>query len=335
MNREISRLLVALKAAQGVTGISHTLVDKTWTYEMNLSKWLEVNFLLPGSASFVCYNDEVPEEFEKKFGNSASFAHSKGVLVWTDSQLYWLIHSVPKWPYIKVDSHEITDDVSSWWTFLCCCCCVSSCRKAKSQEIFNINIPEIPHGETKYGQSFILLQVSICDNELVDKILEQLLFMNVQLYQRKGISQEKIVSMKKVISSLAKENLSIRVLEITKSIKHYAKSRYDHKDFYESIVELTAVNQCLVESWMRPAMEESNTVHHIQSLNWKDCNDHIFHIKETSDHSKWAISKGGKKKWVLVGDLNRMTSQQKRGGGGLLLENCNNLYKSFDLLQRA
>ena len=32
-----------------------------------------------------------------------------------------------------------------------------------------------------------------------------------------------------------------------------------------------------------------------------------------SDHSKLA--------WVMVGDLNRMTSQVKRGGGGLIVKN--------------
>lgn len=75
------------------------------------------------------------------------------------------------------------------------------------------------------------------------------------------------------------------------------------------------------------------------------------------DHSKWAMSnqlnrsntaissvvsfmfrmaglKGGEKtgpKWICVGDLNRMSTQQKRGGGGIVVAD-NELWAAFDEL---
>ena len=50
----------------------------------------------------------------------------------------------------------------------------------------------------------------------------------------------------------------------------------------------------------------------------------------TSDHSKWAIT-GEKDKnahWTCVGDINRMKSQFKRGGGVVCLKN-DKVWKAF------
>jgi deoxyribonuclease II len=40
---------------------------------------------------------------------------------------------------------------------------------------------------------------------------------------------------------------------------------------------------------------------------------------ETHDHAKWGISV--QSDWVCVGDINRMISQRKRGGGTIALQN--------------
>ena len=40
---------------------------------------------------------------------------------------------------------------------------------------------------------------------------------------------------------------------------------------------------------------------------------------ETHDHAKWAITKDHN--WVCVGDINRMISQRKRGGGAVAFQN--------------
>jgi deoxyribonuclease-2 len=324
----MEKLLVGLKAPHDISGICISIDEKQWTYKENLNLWLKDHFHFPSNASFVCYNDAVPDGFDS-FSDSCSYAHSKGVLIWTDTQLFWLIHSVPKWPHIGND--HLLEKPVTWWDRLknlyscfrrsCCCSCLpDSSRK--------ITLPDIPNGETKYGQSFVFLQMYISGEDLVENILKQLLFMNVQMYHFQGILKEKINMLKKETLTFEKHKLS--VLEITSTVKHCAKSHFHHADFYESLVHLTKVEKCLVESWMRPAMEESSTVQHIQMLEWKDDNENTFHMKESSDHSKWAISQGGKKPWVLVGDLNRMTSQLKRGGGGLLVENCRNLHSLLE-----
>lgn len=50
--------------------------------------------------------------------------------------------------------------------------------------------------------------------------------------------------------------------------------------------------------------------------------DGKFVMKESQDHSKWAItSPDSKKHFVCVGDINRMFSQSARGGGTVCLDN--------------
>ena len=39
-----------------------------------------------------------------------------------------------------------------------------------------------------------------------------------------------------------------------------------------------------------------------------------FTYLETQDHAKWAIGQSSKTKIVCMGDINRMTTQRKRGG---------------------
>ncbi|XP_070532902.1 plancitoxin-1-like [Ptychodera flava] len=50
-------------------------------------------------------------------------------------------------------------------------------------------------------------------------------------------------------------------------------------------------------------------------------------FQRTKDHSKWAVSKD--KKWIFIGDLNRMESQMKRGGNVVCMSNPN-LWKAFN-----
>ncbi len=51
--------------------------------------------------------------------------------------------------------------------------------------------------------------------------------------------------------------------------------------------------------------------------------DYQWHY--TKDHSKWAVAdkpggESGGGSWVRVADINRQTSQEKRGGGGICFE---------------
>ena len=83
------------------------------------------------------YNDQVTSS-----RISSTKAHAKGVLLWNDAEIMWLIHSVPKWP-------------------------------------LSISSTSLPDSGILYGQSFIELKFPI--NHL-ESILNHLSIMNVNIY---------------------------------------------------------------------------------------------------------------------------------------------------------
>jgi hypothetical protein len=94
---------------------------KKWHLSDNINDWIKLHLDISSYPHRIFYNDEVKEEDQiKKMNNRA---HAKGVILWNDDHIKWLIHSCPQWP--SSDSLEFT------------------------------------HTNIIYGQSFILLELPI------------------------------------------------------------------------------------------------------------------------------------------------------------------------------
>jgi hypothetical protein len=59
----------------------------------------------------------------------------------------------------------------------------------------------------------------------------------------------------------------------------------------------------------------------VHTIEWKNGVKYTY----SKDHSKYGYSDKG---WMVIGDLNRMTTQHVRGGGGMILRE-NNLMKEI------
>ena len=57
----------------------------------------------------------------------------------------------------------------------------------------------------------------------------------------------------------------------------------------------------------------------------------------TQDHAKWGIAEKKKPGWVIIGDINRQVSQDKRGGGALAFQNevVWNLLRRIEVKQKV
>jgi deoxyribonuclease-2 len=77
------------------------------------------------------------------------------------------------------------------------------------------------------------------------------------------------------------------------------------------------------ETWIRgkiPPMLDSDGIHKTFDIKYIDLRPlgAPWAWPETHDHAKWGITKTDN--WVCVGDINRMISQEKRGGGAIALQ---------------
>lgn len=171
------------------------------------------------------------------------------------------------------------------------------------------SISEIEKSELIYGQSFQYIEVNYTV-ELISRILHQVQIMEAHIFIEKNSINNKLFLLK---------SKTISKLDLTDTITHIAKSPHYHIDIYSEVLAIHYPCNWYVESWIRghhiPDSIKETLIKDIKHIQFEDIT-----YKESQDHSKWATSKTDKYYWV--GDLNRMTSQYMRGGGGFVCEDA-------------
>ena len=174
------------------------------------------------------------------------------------------------------------------------------------------SISEIEPGELIYGQSFQYIELDFTV-DLLTRILNQLKIMEAHIY----IEQLNMNTFNQLYLLKSK---TICELKLSDTITHIAKSPSYHIDIYNDVLASHYPNvEWYVESWVRghhiDIRLDSALIKDIKKLHFDETE-----YKETQDHSKWATTKNGEYYWV--GDLNRMTSQYSRGGGGFVCKDA-------------
>ncbi|KAL0230923.1 hypothetical protein GEMRC1_010328 [Eukaryota sp. GEM-RC1] len=233
--------------------------------------------------AFGMYNDDPP------FGSASSgYGHVKGTLATDDQSGYWLIHSTPRFPFNSTDSYEFPDFAKI------------------------------------YGQTFICISFSVRE---FDKIGQALQIMRPKFYETHVPVhlKDKLPQVDAAFDG-SYEN-SPRSLDLSlfslggEMFRHLSKTGKWGKCIYEHLVSPTLKADLYVENWMRPWIDSfcppkyDYTNLNVKEISFGGGRDFGY----TKDHSKWAITPGND--WVCIGDMNRMTSQYKRGGGAMCLKN--------------
>ncbi|MET0065323.1 MAG: deoxyribonuclease II family protein [Candidatus Thiodiazotropha sp.] len=261
-----------------------------------LSHTLSGIFESPETAGYLVYNDEHVDQEENRSGKG----HCKGILAFdktTDSGLF-LLHSTPRFP---------------------------------AQGMLRL-----PQDETIYGQSFLC--VTLPDYATANRIAQQMLTQqNPQIL--KGNSRiPGTINTHEPLSRLfhgdtEPEADTPSTLSFNsrggKSFLLIAKSRKWGEDFWLDLVSPALGCDLVVETWRR------GNVTPLQDQHSSDFDDDVLNLlfkvppeltyrwPYTKDHAKWAVALNNPlsdKPWVCVADLNRMVSQERRGGGSLCFE---------------
>ena len=169
------------------------------------------------------------------------------------------------------------------------------------REFTGDTISEIELGETIYGQSFCYIEHEY-NEEFLKQLISHVLKMEPNIFKTKGIEIEK-----KKCESI------IHTLQVDEFVTHIVKPHHFETDIYHYLAELVPT-EWYIETWIRgkAIMTPHKNINEIQMLQFGD-----IQFQESQDHSKWAVTD----EYVWIGDLNRMTSQFHRGGGGVLIKN--------------
>jgi deoxyribonuclease-2 len=240
-----------------------------------------------GTSGWILYNDEMPAAAKRE--DSGSFGHTKGVIGFDTASktAFWLLHSWPKYAAPGVAA---------------------------------MPTPE-------YGQTFLCLSLDLATaNHLANQMANH---QEPQCYLPRPATLTKKDDLQALTQPLKpKPPADADVLECKTQggmpFKVLAKNREWGKDFWNEFVGPTLGADMDVETWIRgkvPPVVDSDGIHKtfdVKFINLGPLGAH-WAWPESHDHAKWGITKD--QDWVCVGDINRMISQRKRGGGTIALQN--------------
>jgi hypothetical protein len=250
---------IALKLPHGSKGVAW---NASHFQPVDINHWLEQLYLGRSWTGYVCYNDEQPD-----FDHTTK-GHCKGILTWNDTQIGWLIHSVPRFPH----------------------------------KFNGFSISAIGSSELIYGQSFLYVEQSRAVVQL-DDVLRQILWMKPNFFHVHNLPP---------VIPYNSSPVTIKTLRWSATMTHLAKSPAHATDFIGTELCKEGDSWC-EQTWKRGSEYPANPNSRVLTIQ----NLCVGGTSYTSsqDHSKWAAC--GTKVWM--GDLNHMKSQEKRGGGGMVL----------------
>ena len=243
----------------------------------------------PPTTGWILYNDEMPEDAER--GDVGSFGHTKGVLAFDTASktALWLLHSWPKF----ADPKAVAMPTPIYGqTYLCISLDIATASMIAAQMANHqepqVYLPRLPSTLDKRDPLYLLAQ-TIDPNASADG---------------------------DVIACKSRGGLTFKVI---------AKNRKWGKDFWNDLVGPTLGADMNVETWIRgkiPPTLDSDGIHKTFDVKYIDMSPLglPWAWPETHDHAKWGITVDSD--WVCVGDINRMISQEKRGGGTIAFQDA-------------
>ncbi len=239
------------------------------------------------TTGWILYNDEMPADAKRK--DSSSFGHTKGVIAFDTASktALWLLHSWPK--YADPHASEMPTPIYGQ-TFLCISLDMATASTIAAQmgnhQEPQVYLPRVPATLSKSDPLYLLTQ-PLDPNAAGDA---------------------------DVIECKSRGGLAFKVI---------AKNRKWNKDFWNDLVGPTLKADMRDETWIRgkiPPLLDSDGIHKTFDVSFIDFRPLgvPWAWPETHDHAKWGIAVDSD--WVCVGDINRMISQEKRGGGTIAFQ---------------
>ncbi|KAI1285555.1 Plancitoxin-1 [Halotydeus destructor] len=245
--------------------------------------------------SHIMYNDQPPT-----LKNGGDYAHAKGFVGLGPSSGFWLIHSVPRFP--------LPINGSSRYGY--------------------------PSNARENGQSAICITIN--SRLEGDNVALQLLTMKPKIYSY--ALTDDLVQMAPHFQDLIRRKWSKKISRTVpistlggQRLESFSKSSTSNNDLYSDLIAPALSVNLFAETWRKGAghslSSECNETYHVNNVQrvqlTLDGVNSVVDWEYTEDHAKWAVSDTQEIPFVCVGDINRMRSQFKRGGGSLCISDTN------------
>lgn len=273
----------------GVVGRSpHLMSSGTGALDLTLKSVFDSPDATTG---WILYNDEMPASAKRP--DDGNLGHTKGVLAFDTATrtAFWLLHSWPK--YADPGAPGMPTPMYGQ-TFLCISLSIATASAIAAQMADHQQpqtyLPRIPPTLNVHDPLYLLAQTP---NASADA---------------PGASD--------ALDFVSAGGLAFKVI---------AKNRKWGKDFWNDLVGPTLGADMDDETWIRgkiPPVLDSDGIHKTFDVKYIDLSrlGVPWAWPETHDHAKWGITAGVP--WVCVGDINRMVSQEKRGGGTIAFQDA-------------
>ena len=264
---------------------------------------------------YVMWNDAPPGDYSP----GSYYAHSKGVLATDGTSGFWLTHSMPNWPDFPADGSPGVFPSDKYAQSMACVSVTTATINAIS-DTMRVNYPYV------------------FAHNMPDDLSDQLNWM-VAL-----IARDKVADTNETVAGAPITTLAGVPYE------QFAKSAKWGEDVWDDLIAPYYETPMYVETWIsgsggamssmcynstNPAIEKINEEYDVYQVNQILMPDGD-NWSNTQDHSKWGVAKSTEQgnnqifysTAVCIGDMNRMCSQEKRGGGALCTQNAG-LLKAF------
>jgi len=236
------------------------------------------------------YNDETPDG-----KTSGSYGHTKGVISYKNKEGFWLIHSVPAFPPAPPNEYGYSTKANIYGqSFLCTSLNAANLNKVGILQ--QHNHPQIYHSNISSDAASLMPDLAAA---------------------MKGTSKTgtPATTIQK-ISTLGGANFT-----------GYGKNAPWGQDLQPNLIIPDIKADMVWETWMRPyeapfcPARPAKQCYSAATLSGALQSGGTYNWKETEDHSKWGVTTETSKPYTCIGDINRMTSQRKRGGGAMCTTN--------------
>ena len=238
----------------------------------------------PATVGYIVWNDEHSDAANKK--DNGALGHTKGVIIFdtADGSALYLLHSCPKWPDLDGRALPSPDYGQTFWAGS-----LSIDTAGKLADVM------LHHHEPQITYS--LLPASLPADHPLRALVETPITHNTPM-------------------ATSIDLVTAGGLAFT----FFGKNREWNDDIWLDLVEPVVGCDMRVETWIRgPIAPVLSADGHFRTYDVKSINLGPLGIPyswpETADHAKWGITIDAK--WIVPADINRQTSQAKRGGGAV------------------